>query len=398
MEKRVILLGATGYTGRLVAASLVDIGERPVLAGRTASRLSSMADSLGGLDTVVADVTRPESVREIVAEGDVLVSTVGPFTLYGDVALDAALGAGAHYLDSTGEPAFIRKVFADAGPVAEDLGITVLTAFGIDWVPGNVAGALAASKAGPAAKKLDIGYLIRLPDPPPRSPEPAGNKPAGAKPAGAKKRGPVISTGTRASLIAASAAPQHARRGGRLVLEPASRHVRSFTLDGDVKWGSSAGGSEPIALARQYPDLDEIGVYLSWPGPVRVTQGFVLGFSIGLGAIGHFAPGRKAIEAVVRAAAKKTGGGPSPESRSRTGTQVLAVCRDAAGNPICGVSLEGEVDGYTLSGRTLAWGAASLRAGKQLESGAIGPVEAFGLDSCVAALAAAGLNATDLPF
>src|SRR3984957_15035980 len=104
MEKRVILLGATGYTGRLVADSLVEMGERPVLAGRTASRLSEMGDSLGGLDTVVADVTRPASVKGIVAEGDVLVSTVGPFTLYGDVALDAALGAGAHYLDSTGEP------------------------------------------------------------------------------------------------------------------------------------------------------------------------------------------------------------------------------------------------------------------------------------------------------
>ena len=85
-----ILFGATGYTGRLVVASLVDMGERPVLAGRTASRLSEMAGSLGGLDTVVADVMRP-NVKEIVAEGDVLVSTVGPFTLYGNVALDAAL-------------------------------------------------------------------------------------------------------------------------------------------------------------------------------------------------------------------------------------------------------------------------------------------------------------------
>ncbi len=82
MEKRVILLGATGYTGRLVAASLVEMGERPVLAGRTASRLREMADSLAGspgssqgsLETVVADVTRPESVREIVA-----VSKVSPF-------------------------------------------------------------------------------------------------------------------------------------------------------------------------------------------------------------------------------------------------------------------------------------------------------------------------------
>jgi len=388
MASRVILLGATGYTGRLVADSLVEMGERPVLAGRSASRLKSLADSLGGLDTAVADVARPESVKEIVTEGDVLVSTVGPFTIYGKAALDAALSAGAHYLDSTGEPAFIRKVFSDAGPVADDLGVTLLTAFGIDWVPGNVAGALAASNAGPEARQLDIGYLIALSDRSDKSP--------GGEKSETKKRGPMISTGTRASIIAASAAPQHARRHGRLVLEPASRHARSFTVNGRTKWGASVGGSEPIALTRSYPNLDEIGVYIAWPGPARLTQGFALGFSVALGALDRLPPGRRAIEGLVRAAAKKTGGGPTPESRARAGTQVVAVCRDAVGRPICGVKLEGEVDGYTLSGRTLAWGAASLRAGRQLRSGAVGPVDAFGIEECVAALARAGLNATDL--
>jgi short subunit dehydrogenase-like uncharacterized protein len=135
---------------------------------------------------------------------------------------------------------------------------------------------------------------------------------------------------------------------------------------------------------------------MGWPGPVRVSQGFVLGFSIALGAIDRLPPGRRAIEGMVRSAAKKTGGGPSPESRARAGTQVVAVCRDAGGRAISGVKLEGAVDGYTLSGRTLAWGAASLRAGRQLAAGALGPVEAFGLDECVAALSDAGLSATDL--
>jgi short subunit dehydrogenase-like uncharacterized protein len=392
MAPRVILLGATGYTGRLVADSLIEIGERPVLAGRSASRLSSLADSLGGLDTVVADVGRPGSVKDIVTEGDVLVSTVGPFTLYGNVALDAALAVGAHYVDSTGEPAFIRKVFFDAGPVARELGVTLLTSFGVDWVPGNIAGAIAATNAGPDARSLDIGYLI----------EPTA-KSGGAEAGGAtgasgtrKRHGPVISTGTRASLIAASAAPQHARRHRSLVLEPASRHVRSFRVNGVTKWGISVGGSEPLSLTRLYPGLDEIGVYLASPVPVRLAQGFALGFSVALGALDHLPPGRRAIEGLVRAAAKKTGGGPSPDARALAGTQVVAVCRDAAGRPICGVSLQGDVDGYTLSGRTLAWGAASLLFGRQLASGALGPVEAFGIDECVSAVARAGLIATDL--
>jgi short subunit dehydrogenase-like uncharacterized protein len=399
MTPRVILLGATGYTGRLAAASLIEIGERPLLAGRSPSRLSSLADSLGGLDTAVADVSHPESVKDIVSEGDVLVSTVGPFTLYGNVALDAALGAGAHYVDSTGEPAFIRKVFSDGGPAAQKLGVTLLTSFGVDWVPGNVAGAIAASNAGPDARRLDIGYLIQpIGKSGDASTSKSGSTAAGATGAsgGGKRRGPVISTGTRASIIAASAAPQHARRHGSLVLEPASRHARSFTVNGVTKWGTSVGGSEPLSLTRLYPGLAEIGVYLSFPGPVRLAQGVALGFSLALGALEHVPPGRRAIEGMVRAAAKKTGGGPSPESRALVGTQVVAVCRDAAGRPICGVILEGDVDGYTLSGRTLAWGAASLLAGRQLASGALGPVEAFGLDECVSALARAGLTAADL--
>jgi len=402
MASRVVLLGATGYTGRLVADSLIEMGERPVLAGRSASRLRSLADSLGGLDTVVADALRPESVKEIVTEGDVLVSTVGPFTIYGNAALDAALSAGAHYLDSTGEPAFIRKVFSDAGPVADDLGITLLTSFGIDWVPGNVAGALAAMNAGPKARRLDIGYLIALSDRSDGTPagekgdSRAGQSVTPMTSSGKKKRGPMISTGTRASIIAASAAPQHARRHGRLVLEPASRHVRPFSVNGRTKWGASVGGSEPLALTSLYPGLEEIGVYIAWPGPVRLSQGFALGFSVALGALDRLPPGRRVIESLVRAAAKKTGGGPTPESRARAGTQVVAVCRDSVGRPICGAKLEGEVDGYTLSGRTLAWGASSLRAGRQLTSGAVGPVEAFGIDECLAALSRAGLKATDL--
>src|SRR5580658_983221 len=194
MSARIVLWGATGYTGRLVTDALVRIGERPVLAGRDASRLGVLSDSHGGLETQVADVERPESIRRLLDEGDVLVSTVGPFTLYGKTALDAAVDAGAHYIDSTGEPAFMRDVFLVAGPVAERSGTTLLTAFGYDYVPGNVAGASAVDRAGLDARHLEVAYLL------PKTARDAG---AGAK------REPVISTGTRASLLAIGAAPHH---------------------------------------------------------------------------------------------------------------------------------------------------------------------------------------------
>jgi short subunit dehydrogenase-like uncharacterized protein len=98
-----VLFGATGYMGELTAHALVGRGVRPVLAARNAQRLEALARQLGGLDTAVADVGRPETVRALVTRGDVLVSTVGPFERYGEPAIQAAIAAGAHYLDSTGE-------------------------------------------------------------------------------------------------------------------------------------------------------------------------------------------------------------------------------------------------------------------------------------------------------
>jgi short subunit dehydrogenase-like uncharacterized protein len=400
MPGRIVLFGATGYTGRLVAADLVEIGERPVLAGRHVDRLRELSDQHGGLETVVADVAQPATVYGLVGDGDVLISTVGPFTLYGKAALDAAVNAGAHYLDSTGEPEFIRAVFKDAGPIAERRGTTLLTAFGIDWVPGNVAGAAAARNAGPKGRRVDVGYLMIPPKATADNMKATGAANTGAAvgtPAKPKaKRSPLISTGTRASMLAAGAAPQHSWRDGRLVLEPAAKHLQSFTFDHTTRWGTSVGGSEALSLPKMYPGLDEVNVYMEWPGPPHVVQAVVHGFSLAFGAIARTQPGRKVIDGAVRGAAKRTGGGPSAEARAQSATQVVAVCRDENGRPISGIRLEGPVNGYTLTGRTLAWGAASLRAGRQLVAGAVGPVEAFGLDECLAALAQAGLVASDL--
>src|SRR3954449_295873 len=127
---RTVLFGATGYTGRLVAEAMVERGLRPVLAARGREALDALAAGLGGLETLVADVSEPASVRALVERGDVLVTTVGPFQRFGRAAIDAAVDAGAHYLDSTGEGPFIREVFEVYGPRALAAGIGALTAFG----------------------------------------------------------------------------------------------------------------------------------------------------------------------------------------------------------------------------------------------------------------------------
>ena len=123
MPGRIVLFGATGYTGRLVAEALVARGQRPLLAGRDPERLTGLSGELGGeLDTAVADVSRPETVRDLLGAGDVLISTVGPFARWGDPAVEAAIDCRAAYLDSTGEPVFIRRVFEQFGPRAEAAG------------------------------------------------------------------------------------------------------------------------------------------------------------------------------------------------------------------------------------------------------------------------------------
>ncbi len=116
---RIVLFGATGYTGRLAAEAMVERGLRPVLAARSQDKLDALAEELGGeLETATADVADPPTVRALVEKGDVLVTTVGPFARWGVPAAAAATTAGAHYIDSTGEPPFIREVFERYGPAA----------------------------------------------------------------------------------------------------------------------------------------------------------------------------------------------------------------------------------------------------------------------------------------
>src|SRR5262249_48797308 len=116
MTGRIVLYGATGYTGGLAARAMVANGARPVLAGRDQGRLEGLAAKLSQaagaqLETAVAGTDSPERLRELIGAGDVLVSAAGPFMKIGRAAVAAAVDAGAIYLDCSGEPPFIRQVF-----------------------------------------------------------------------------------------------------------------------------------------------------------------------------------------------------------------------------------------------------------------------------------------------
>ena len=144
MAGRIVLFGATGYTGRLTAEAMVERGLRPVLAARSRDKLEALAGELGGeLEIAVADVSDPPTVSALVERGDVLVTTVGPVCPLGGSGRRRGhyLGSALHRLDRRARvhPRGLRAL--RAGGRAS--GSAMLTAFGYDWVPGNLAGATA---------------------------------------------------------------------------------------------------------------------------------------------------------------------------------------------------------------------------------------------------------------
>ncbi|MCZ0985946.1 saccharopine dehydrogenase NADP-binding domain-containing protein [Streptomyces diastatochromogenes] len=159
-SRRIVLLGATGYTGQRVLRELLKRGAEPTLVGRSRARMRAVADRFGAdLPVAEADLTSAADLSRLLEPSDVVVSTVGPFMELGMATVTAAARAGAHYLDSTGEGTFARFVF-ELDSVAAARGATLVPAFGYDYVPGNLAGALALTRAGERARHVDIGYFI----------------------------------------------------------------------------------------------------------------------------------------------------------------------------------------------------------------------------------------------
>jgi short subunit dehydrogenase-like uncharacterized protein len=358
MAGRIVLFGATGYTGRLTAQAFARHGVKPVLAARNAEALAGLSSELGGgYETAVADVARPETVRALVEQGDVLLSTVGPFTRFGEPALRAATDAGAHYLDSTGEGPFIRRVFEEFGPRAERAGCALLTAMAFDWVPGNLAGGLALAEAGEAATRLDVGYFT-----------------LGAV---------AASGGTRASAAGIMLEPGYSFRGGRIVGERGGAHVRAFEVNGRERPAMSVASTEAFSLPRVHGTVRDVTTYL---GAFGSATRAIAAFSL----VGHVPGVRPLLGSAVERFVKGSTGGPDAAARAKSRSHVVAVAANAAGAPLATVHLEG-ASPYDFTADMLAWAAGHARDEGLHGTGALGPVEAYGLDALRVGCAEAGI-------
>lgn len=138
----IVVYGATGYTGRLVAEYLAHHykgkGPKWAMAGRSAEKLAEVRDEIGApADTplVVANSDDPASMKALAESTRVVVTTVGPYQLYGEPLLAACVEAGTDYADLCGEPVWMRQMIDKYHEAAKKSGARIAFSSGFDSIP-----------------------------------------------------------------------------------------------------------------------------------------------------------------------------------------------------------------------------------------------------------------------
>lgn len=138
-EFDIIVYGATGYTGRLVAEYLkTKTGLKWAMAGRSADKLAEVRDLVGvAADTplIVADASDPASLDAMVKRTKVVLTTVGPYQLYGNELVEACVANGTDYTDLCGEPAWMRQKIDQHNEAAKASGARIVFSAGFDSIP-----------------------------------------------------------------------------------------------------------------------------------------------------------------------------------------------------------------------------------------------------------------------
>lgn len=138
-EFDIIVYGASGFTGRLVAEYLAKRGiKRWAMAGRSAAKLAEVRDLIGApKDTplVEADASAPETLTAMCNRARVIITTVGPYQLYGPELVKACAETGTDYVDLCGEPAWMRHMIDAHDETAKRSGARIVFSCGFDSIP-----------------------------------------------------------------------------------------------------------------------------------------------------------------------------------------------------------------------------------------------------------------------
>ena len=139
----IVVYGATGFTGQLVAEYLVShyVGKADLnwaMAGRSLDKLASVRDAIGApADTalIAADAGDPVSLKAMIDQTRSVLTTVGPYQLYGSELVAACAASGTDYFDLCGEPVWMRQMIDAHQAAAQSSGARIVFSCGFDLLP-----------------------------------------------------------------------------------------------------------------------------------------------------------------------------------------------------------------------------------------------------------------------
>ena len=316
------ILGVTGFTGRLVLDEARRAGLEVRLVGRRREALEALAAA--GEEVRIADARDEGALGEAFAGAQVVASLAGPFLELGLAPVQAAVDAGAHYLDTSGEQQWVGLLHAEVQTKT-----VVLPAFGFDYVPGDLAARLAAEKVEGPLDELVVAYSVK---------------------------GVGTSRGTRRSIGHVMVQKLVAYEDGRLVPSSFGATTRTVRFPFGEKTVVEWGGTEPLTVPR-HTDVQNVRSYIRAPALAAKASGV----------------GRLAAP-FLRASSRLGPSGPSETSRRKSRLTVVAEARGAGGSGRA--VLEG-TDPYGLTALLIVRGAEALLAGEARGSGVLAPAEAF---------------------
>lgn len=341
----IAVYGATGYTGRLVAAELRRRGAEFVLAGRNQAKLEILAEDIGGDSSVqVASLDEPRKLRSLLEPCAAVIACAGPFRVHGEAVLSAAVKAHTHYLDTTGEQAFMRKVFEDYGTRAKRARVALVTAMGFDYVPGDMIASLTAEDMG-RLDEIVLAYAVQ---------------------------GFGLTRGTALSTLGMLSDGEVEWRDGELAPAPRSVGRGSWDFGGGIgrqrmlRYPAGEHITVPRHVrTRQVRTMLTASTVMPLPIVPRVAPLVMTPLQLAMRT-----PLRRALAALI----PRLPEGPSEESRRRS--RFAVVCEARRGERVRRGTVVGS-DVYGLTARTTVEGALRCAAPGYDLRGALAPSQAF---------------------
>jgi len=306
-----LLYGSYGYTGRLIATRALELGLRPLLAGRDEEKVRAHAAELG-LEHRAFALHDSDAVDAVLADTPVVLHAAGPFSRTAAPMAQACLRTKTHYLDITGELA-VFEAMAALGTRAGDEGVMLLPGAGFDVVPSDCLAAHLKRRL-PTATHLALAF------------QPVGGG---------------ISRGTATTMAENAAAGGAVRRNGRIVPVPAAYQTRGIDFGrGPVSATTIPWGD--VSTAYHSTGIPNIEVYTRMPAAQRrmMVASRYLTWVLGAG------PVQKVMKKRIHGGKP----GPSDEERARAFTLLWGEVMDGDGREM--VSRMRTPEGYTLTAMT----------------------------------------------